>query len=661
MKEIRAFVGHSFLDDDAKVVDKFLKYFDQVADLHSQFSWEHAERAVPKILATKVMELMADKNVFIGICTKNEYAIQSSFLKKIRFLRGLVTAKEQHFLWKTSDWIIQEIGFALGKDLALVLLIEDGVRPPGGLQANIEHIPFDRKNPDKSFGKILEMISALSPKAASASIATADTKSTPEKEQMDIKTPPDEDIGSPQPNWRRRDFELALSRKILHDDSEGVKNIYDSYLTIDEAGHTDKKESWIAFPEYARLILGKQGNLSKLKALAKKYPDNSQILNYLAVVYRNYKDYAKSANAYEAAALNEKDDAKRLRSMGKAAEAYALSKDSESRDRIISQMKTRVEESKKGELILLGALQETAKITKEDDVHLAIMERLLQIDPSDIKTRFHLALTHSNIGHTDLALMHYLRIPINERDSAAWNNLGVEFETHSLPAKSVSAYRNAESMDETLAMSNLAQKFINAGFLDEAEAQCDKALAIGDVHENVGSSLARVKKTPEEEDNKEAEIVGTALPMSEFYADLGRAITQTEPTEIGSKWEGPDCVLSVTVDGSSFRAIGVYEKPSPAAFANALRGLKGGIFGESESVKIEVEYNGTLRGGAIEARVSRTDEDEAPIVNSLLGSLKDEVPVLMFFSDDRSELKVLERPKSGRSRFYSLKRQDSDT
>ena len=53
MKEIKAFVGHSFSENDAEVVDKFIKYFDGLARSHSTFSWESAEKAEPRVLTEK--------------------------------------------------------------------------------------------------------------------------------------------------------------------------------------------------------------------------------------------------------------------------------------------------------------------------------------------------------------------------------------------------------------------------------------------------------------------------------------------------------------------------------------------------------------------------------------------------------------------------------
>ena len=182
MNDIRAFVGHSFTEDDSAIVGSFLKYFDQISRSHPHFSWEHAKSAEPTLLAEKVISLLSDKNVFIGICTRKEYVIDPSSLKTAVFPRGFRNARTTDFESKTSDWIIQEIGLAKGKGLDLILLIESGLRRPGGLQGDVEYISFDRASPEKSFGKILEMITALSPKIPSTVSTTSDMKSSPDEE-----------------------------------------------------------------------------------------------------------------------------------------------------------------------------------------------------------------------------------------------------------------------------------------------------------------------------------------------------------------------------------------------------------------------------------------------------------------------------------------------
>jgi len=86
-------------------------------------------------------------------------------------------------------------------------------------------------------------------------------------------------------------------------------------------------------------------------------------------------------------------------------------------------MKIHVEESGKGELQLLKVLKTIAELEKRDEELLAILERIVEIDPSDNDARFSLAYANSNHGHRDLALLHYLRIPYQERSSMVWNNL----------------------------------------------------------------------------------------------------------------------------------------------------------------------------------------------------------------------------------------------
>lgn len=75
MTEIRAFVGHSFDEGDAEIVRKFLQFFSQLSQSAVPLTWVHAEAAEPKLLAEKVLSLIADKNVFIGICTRREYVV----------------------------------------------------------------------------------------------------------------------------------------------------------------------------------------------------------------------------------------------------------------------------------------------------------------------------------------------------------------------------------------------------------------------------------------------------------------------------------------------------------------------------------------------------------------------------------------------------------
>ena len=160
---------------------------------------------------------------------------------------------------------------------------------------------------------------------------------------------------------------------------------------------------------------------------------------------------------------------------------------------------------------------------------------------------------------------------------------------------------------------------------------------------------------PDKEDKKEAELLEKAKPKSDFYEQFGRAASRPDPSGLAERWEGPNCVLDVTLHGRAFGAVGSYERPSSGLFGSALLG--GSTSSGKASVRFRVEYSGTLRGRAIEAHVTRSREDATARKSTILGSSTDEIKVLMVLTDDESELRVMESPSGSDPRFYTLKRQ----
>lgn len=156
MEPIHAFVGHSFSDKDKELVSSFLEQFERIHKLNPNFNWGHAKEAEAKEIGHKVSERMSGKNLHVAICTKKDAFIPETHLAEV--LAGTKTVTKEILKWKTSDWIIQEIGFAMGRGMRLILLVEAGLETPGELQGNYERIVFNRENPEKVFAKIMEMI-----------------------------------------------------------------------------------------------------------------------------------------------------------------------------------------------------------------------------------------------------------------------------------------------------------------------------------------------------------------------------------------------------------------------------------------------------------------------------------------------------------------------
>jgi tetratricopeptide (TPR) repeat protein len=652
MNEIKAFVGHSFSDDDRDVVGAFLKIFDQIHDLHPSFSWVHAEPAQPLEIAEKVLALIQDKNLFIGICTKKERAIpEDKLLPAIvgKFLKGRV----DDFEWKTSDWIIQEIGLAMGRSMSLILLIEEGCRPPGDFQGNVERIYFDRHFPQQAFGKIVEMLTALSPPVRSAGGVASGIVDARSKEESDVtSTQQDDDIsaGEPKPDWTLEDFRSAIFWRLYKKDEIGAEKLDLAFNASPFSKDKAQLAAWQAHVQMWRILCSLNGSLDRLRSIARDYPEDSGIQSDLAVGLSKYSEHIDAAKAYEragsAASTNKDKIIKYCRQALELAKAGDVAKSF----LVINEQKNTVRSDLKSEESLLDIFIEIAKIVSDDDLMIEIRERLSELRPDDFENRFSLAYKHSQMENGDLALYHYLRIPSDLRDSMAWNNLGVSFQAHGMQAKAVKAFKRAAEKGESLAMSNLAYKLMNSGFVEEAEAEFQRGLKVEGFHRNIGEGIAALKDLPETERKREEEVLGKTKPKADFYQRLGRAVGMPNMSDLADMWEAPECQLAVSIIGSSFLATGTYDRSE-----NALSAFIPGA-PTTRTAKYKIEYSGGIVGHRVDGVVKRAKaEQTSPTVLSL-GIGQNEPKFCMILEDDGTTISVMENPTSTSPSFYKLSR-----
>lgn len=653
MNEIRSFVGHSFVDADTVLVEKFLKYFDRISKLIPNFSWEHAEAAEPRFLTEKVLSLIEGKNVFIGICTKKELVIDASSLSSSFISSSYRRAKLDSFQWKTSDWILQEIGLAKGRGLELILLVEEGLRQPGGLQGNVEYISFERNAPEKSFGKILEMITALSPGATgeppgkSAAAASAPVTDG-------IRSPGGDDAEhlNPRHDWTEDEFESAILRAVIGDNEGAIKQIDEAYRASPHASQGDNAVVWSARLEWFKILFQEGETLDRLRGLAAENSKNIKVVEYLAKSLGEYEHRSEAAERFEEASELSDDPVEKIRLEGAALRQYGKDGRTEKYGNLVRSIKSKAASGKEAEVAAANALKDFFEVTRQNNALIAAMERMVELVPDDFSTRFSLGYEHSEVGNRDLAFVHYRKIPYQLRSRVTWNNLGVVLDQFNMPNKSVEAYRAAEKQGETLAMANLGYKFLAAGFLHEAQQLCDKALGTKDFHKNVSELLVRVKSIIEEEDSKRDEVLAKARPKAEFFRRAGAAVLAIEPTNIDGSWQGPECSLSLVCDGADLKMSGAFER-EPSRLLMAL----GGTSANRVTTKHKIEFTGTLRGRLVDGSVQRTDDGPKSLAVSSLGIGDDPLPALMLLNETGDEIQVMENPFGSSPNYYVLRRQ----
>jgi tetratricopeptide (TPR) repeat protein len=636
MDQIKAFVGHSFSEADKDIVNAFLEYFDQLKGVVPHFSWEHAYAAEPKDLADKVMTIIADKNVFIGICTKNEVAAPEGAFKSTFFDRDMRTISVASLKAKTSDWIIQEIGLAKGKGMEIVLLVEEGLRDPGGLQDNIEYISFTRGNPQKAFGKVLEMIRALSPKPATSPLASEPPPSGPDPEVPEA----DDSNLAPKPEWSLENYKHAAFRALYREQDAALATLSGAFLaSVFNTGGNAIAE-WESDIEFWKIFFGKGGNLDKLRTLVSQYPDNHELLSNLARGFAYYDDHEEAAKIFlEAAICATGAEAISLRA--RAATEFALARQYTKADTLLEQLRSGAGNATR----TLTAIQEIGESRKDEDTQIAALERKVELTPDDFDARFSLAYKHSHIGNDDLALHHYLRVPSDRRNAMVWNNIGVQLDHFKMPNKAVNAYRAAEEKGETLSMSNLAYKLMRAGFLKEAQEIFDRARQIEGYHKNVDTGLAQLKETPDGEEKILNETLDKSHQKLSFYRALGDAIAKPKCASLDGQWRGKEATLTCTVAADTFKANGTYEVKGA--------GIGGMLFGGiQQTTKYEIEYECKLIGRTLQGSVRRKQEGHSAATGLLVGDGK--TKVLMYLSEDCRSIDIMENPHSMYPTFHSL-------
>jgi hypothetical protein len=107
------------------LVRSFQDYFDSLKGT-IDFEWDHAKRAEPRELCKKVKAKMEGKNLFIGIFTKKDFRIAPDKLEASEAPEKKCLSYDD-LTWVPSNWIIQESGYALGKDMDVIFAVENGV------------------------------------------------------------------------------------------------------------------------------------------------------------------------------------------------------------------------------------------------------------------------------------------------------------------------------------------------------------------------------------------------------------------------------------------------------------------------------------------------------------------------------------------------------
>ena len=304
----------------------------------------------------------------------------------------------------------------------------------------------------------------------------------------------------------------------------------------------------------------KEDNLNDLLNLMRENPENEDVIYYVALSYELYNEHERAAKYYEESAAISSDLERKLTILSLASLAYARSGNKNKSLSVSNQCLSVYREFGKGLSVIYGFWADISKELGNIEDYKIFMEAYLELVPEAHNRRFSLAYKYAEDGENSAALFHYKFLSEWNSDSTYLNNLGVALTALKLPSLSVTAYRKAEKMGSTLAMSNLANKFITEGFLDEAMDLAKKATSIENYDERIGFAINSVRETKDNEEEEQNQLIETFTRIRKFYIDYSNACLKEDLQTISQNWKGIKCPLAISINGDKFEAIGYYEK-----------------------------------------------------------------------------------------------------
>lgn len=128
-----AFVGQSFSPTDKQVNLCISNTLDALG-----VSVVTGEKPKAALISEKVKRLIEQQTIFVGVFTR----------------RDKIARKPE---WTTSEWVLDEKAYALGKQKRLILLKEQGVGSIGGIQGDYEYIEFSRDALENLTVKLIQL------------------------------------------------------------------------------------------------------------------------------------------------------------------------------------------------------------------------------------------------------------------------------------------------------------------------------------------------------------------------------------------------------------------------------------------------------------------------------------------------------------------------
>jgi hypothetical protein len=175
-------------------------------------------------------------------------------------------------------------------------------------------------------------------------------------------------------------------------------------------------------------------------------------------------------------------------------------------------------------LRMLVALADIYDFHDDKRIRAALLAQAARLSPADVKVCFDASYSLAESSMTHLALMQYAALlKLEPKNSAALNNIGLLCSELDMSARAAEYLHRAHEGSDSLATANLAQRYLTAGFLDQAEKLLLVARKQENAHEDLGGVQSRLSNRRKSEEEAWRAAIKTAVRESLFLSDFAAA------------------------------------------------------------------------------------------------------------------------------------------
>lgn len=290
----------------------------------------------------------------------------------------------------------------------------------------------------------------------------------------------------------------------LNKEYDKAKSIFENYFR-NETDNNKKIQNETFYLYFLYTKIGDKDAIERLKQLiqtGKTEKQKSNPLFWLSACYKFSKNYGEAEKLWISAIDEAEDEEQKTDYIRNLAGVH---KSNNQLDKAALLLESRLKKvtTDQEKSALYRSISEVEKERGNNQIAALALEKVIELNPDDKELLFDGAYAQSEADLSYLAINNYDTLITLEPDhGTALNNIGVAANNIDIPTKAVGFYQESVSKGNTLAMANLAQLYLNNGFIEDAKKIIEKTKEHENPHENVSHVITGIHSKQENEKDK---------------------------------------------------------------------------------------------------------------------------------------------------------------